>query len=147
MRHTEALFMTVAGGLVGCAAAAPVESAQPAAVAPPPTARPNTAEPALSAASSAPTCFHKRPAACTSPQLDFARDVVPILTKRCFSCHAGNGEVAVEHNFSRLPSVLSHRSGMARRIAACSMPPQGSDPVTPSEAETLLGWLACQDVK
>jgi hypothetical protein len=69
------------------------------------------------------------------------RDVRPILEKRCFACHAGDGVAADEHDFSRFEVFQKQRKTVAGEISACAMPPR--KPLPEEEAATILRWVAC----
>jgi hypothetical protein len=69
--------------------------------------------------------------------------VRPVLVRRCFGCHAGDGAAADEHDFSRLATLRAQRSSVADEVSSCSMPPPKSPELTGDEAQTLLRWVAC----
>lgn len=92
------------------------------------------------------------------PKVDFAREVQPILAKRCFFCHGpdksegglrlnkresavvelGSGEHAI------VPGDLE-KSAIILRISSTEegerMPPEGK-PLTPEQVETIRRWIA-----
>jgi hypothetical protein len=87
------------------------------------------------------TCRHDLPAPCASNAPSFAEEVQPILEKRCFRCHTGDGPAADEHDFSKSERVIGQRSAIRQEIASCSMPPK--EPLAVAEANTLLRWASC----
>jgi len=87
------------------------------------------------------SCHHDAPAACVQPAPSFADEVEPILKKRCFACHTGNGVAADEHDFSTMKSVVAERGDIVDEISSCSMPPRS--PLGDDEAGTLLRWASC----
>jgi hypothetical protein len=74
------------------------------------------------------------------PAPSFA-EVEPILKKRCFGCHTGNGVAADEHDFSKMESVVGEHADILDEVSSCSMPPRS--PLADAEADTLLHWAAC----
>jgi hypothetical protein len=100
-------------------------------------ARPEARTPAVA------TCRVPPPSACTSPPPDYARDVAPVLERRCFSCHASDGMAADEHDFSKPSKVWAERVALADRVRSCSMPLPPSPPLDPSEAGVLIAWASC----
>jgi len=87
------------------------------------------------------TCRHELPAPCASNAPSFAEEVQPILAKRCFRCHTGDGPAAGEHDFSKSERVIGQRGAIREEIASCAMPPK--EPLAEPEANTLLRWAAC----
>jgi uncharacterized membrane protein len=83
------------------------------------------------------------PARCEGAVPSFAKDVQPVLQRRCFACHANDGEAADEHDFSRFPTLRAQRTSVADEVSSCSMPPSGKPQLTDDEAVTLLRWVAC----
>jgi hypothetical protein len=69
--------------------------------------------------------------------------VRPVLERRCFACHSGDGEAAESHDFSRFETVRAQRSDIADEVSSCSMPPPGKPQLSDAEASTLLKWIAC----
>jgi hypothetical protein len=86
-------------------------------------------------------CRHPIPAACDGPPIAYARDVLPLLEKRCFSCHTGNGVAADEHDFSRMDTLLGERAQVTDEVSTCAMPPRSR--LVDDEASLLLRWVAC----
>jgi hypothetical protein len=76
-----------------------------------------------------------------APPADFARDVQPILARRCFSCHTGDGVAADEHDFSKPEGVRAAHRQIADEVSVGAMPPKA--PLPPAEADTLLRWAGC----
>jgi hypothetical protein len=91
------------------------------------------------------SCRHAVPA-CGGDPPRYAEDVRPILERRCFKCHAGDGAAAEEHNFSLIETLRAQKSALASDIGACAMPPSSESPVPNAEAEVLLRWAACDGV-
>jgi len=123
--------LIVALGLSACAQAAP----KPSAVA-------TVAAPSVRAAT--PTharCSHSAPATCDSAAPSFDADVRPVLEKRCFGCHTGDGAAAEEHDFSRMDHLLAARPTIVDEVATCSMPPKS--PLEDAEANVILRWAGC----
>jgi hypothetical protein len=102
-----------------------------------PTPAPRTAQ-----APTATSCRHATPQ-CGASLPEYTADVLPILERRCFKCHAGDGVAADEHNFSHLETLLAQKTALANEIGACAMPPSSEPPVADAEAEVLLRWVAC----
>jgi hypothetical protein len=115
--------LVLAGWLVACS---------PAVVSPAPVGV--TKEPAGS-------CRPDVPAQCESTPPSFAGDVQPILERRCFRCHTGDGPAADEHDFSKMDRVLGQRGAIREQVASCAMPPRA--PLADAEAATLLRWATC----
>jgi uncharacterized membrane protein len=91
-------------------------------------------------------CPRAKPTACaTKPTL--AADAAPILERHCYRCHApGASSFAVEdHNFSDQSVVRAQRARVLAKVAACVMPPDKPESITPEEAATLMAWAACGD--
>jgi hypothetical protein len=88
------------------------------------------------------TCRHELPEPCASNTSALAEEVQPILEKRCFRCHTGDGPAADEHDFSKRERVVGQRRAIGQEIASCSMPPK--EPLSDAEANALLRWAACE---
>jgi hypothetical protein len=91
------------------------------------------------------SCRHPMPA-CLGEPPRYTEDVLPILERRCFKCHAGDGAAAEEHNFSLLDTVRAQKNALASEVSSCAMPPSSESPVPDAEAEMLLRWVACAGV-
>jgi hypothetical protein len=96
------------------------------------------------------------------PTLDFNRDVRPILSDRCFSCHGPDGEdrqaglrldlreTATAELDSGMTAVVPRDLTTSELIARITStdpdvvmpPPRFNKPITPSEAEILKRWIA-----
>ncbi|MFK8115095.1 MAG: PSD1 and planctomycete cytochrome C domain-containing protein [Rubripirellula sp.] len=90
-------------------------------------------------------------------QVDFKRDVYPLLKSQCFDCHAGDnpdsgyrldvyrellgyssGEVLAEPGRSRHSRLLE---AVATKSAEDRMPPEGSDRLTDEQIAMLQAWI------
>jgi len=91
------------------------------------------------------SCLHAMPA-CVGDSPRYTEDVRPILERRCFKCHAGDGAAAEEHNFSLIETLRAQKSALASEVGTCAMPPSSESPVPDAEAEVLLRWVACDRV-
>jgi hypothetical protein len=89
-------------------------------------------------------CGSTQPRGCVEPSPSFARDVAPILERRCFACHANGGIAADDHDFSRFATLHAQKDAVIVEVSACAMPPSDA-PTTLAldEADTLLQWAAC----
>jgi hypothetical protein len=96
------------------------------------------------------------------PALDFNRDVRPILSDRCFSCHGPDGEdrqaglrldlheTATAELDSGMTAVVPRDLATSELIARITStdpdvvmpPPRLNKPITPAEAEILKRWIA-----
>ena len=92
-----------------------------------------------------------------TPAANFARDVQPLLARRCLACHGpddaegglmlGSRATALAVTDSGEPAIVpgdAHGSALLERITSDSewdrMPPEG-DPLTPEEVEILRNWI------
>jgi hypothetical protein len=96
---------------------------------------------AASSPASLPVCRHATPASCDAPPPAYVRDVVPILKRRCFGCHTGDGVAADEHDFSRIEALRGAHTEIVDEVSTCAMPPRAR--LGDDEADTLLRWVAC----
>src|SRR5262245_21771673 len=91
-----------------------------------------------------------------SAQTDYARDVEPVLTKRCSACH-GAGQQMAGLRLDDPAAVLkggnsgavvvagkSEDSKLIQRVTSTkkgfAMPPAGT-PLTPAEVAAIRGWI------
>ena len=103
--------------------------------------------PSVASAGAAPraqesACHHALPS-CAGPPPTYTDDVRPILERRCFKCHAGEGVAADEHDFSQVQTLRAQKTALASEVATCAMPPAPEPPVADAESEVLLRWVAC----
>lgn len=89
-------------------------------------------------------CPSDLPAACPTPTPSWAADVAPIVTSRCYPCHAPGGIAAAKHELSSYDRVFAQRSAVLNQVYACAMPPKDAPALTPVERQKLLGWLVCK---
>jgi uncharacterized membrane protein len=80
---------------------------------------------------------------CAGSPTTYVSDVRPVLERRCFFCHAGDGVAAEDHDFSRVGTLRAQRRSLVDQVAQRAMPPQGRPPLTDAEAQLLLRWAAC----
>jgi uncharacterized membrane protein len=90
-------------------------------------------------------CHHALPS-CAGPPPTYTDDVRPILERRCFKCHAGEGAAADEHDFSQVQTLRAQKVAFASEISTCAMPPAPESPIADAEAEVMLRWVACGGV-
>jgi hypothetical protein len=88
-----------------------------------------------------PVCRHPAPAGCDAPSPAYVRDVLPVLKKRCFGCHTGDGVAADEHDFSRIEALRGAGTEIVDEVSTCAMPPRSR--LDDDEAALLLRWVAC----
>ncbi|HEY6881712.1 MAG TPA: c-type cytochrome [Polyangiales bacterium] len=87
--------------------------------------------------------------------LTYAKDIAPLMTAYCTSCHAvsvtgraRNGAPS-DHNFDTEQGILAEKShvdesaGSGPKATGTSMPPRGNPQPTTDERATLSKWLAC----
>jgi hypothetical protein len=87
------------------------------------------------------------PSTCDGVPPTYAQDILPILRRRCFQCHAGDGAAAEDHNFSRFATFYAQRRTVADQIAACTMPPPSQPTIPTDEADAILRWVACGGIE
>jgi len=80
---------------------------------------------------------------CNGPAPGYSAEVQPVLEKRCFSCHTGDGSAADDHDFSSLQRVLAERQDIAKQIGAHAMPPAPKQQLSGDETSLLLRWATC----
>jgi hypothetical protein len=90
---------------------------------------------------SLPVCRHPVPAGCDAPAPAYVRDALPILKKRCFGCHTGDGVAADELDFSRIEALRGAGTEIVDEVSTCAMPPRSR--LDDDEANLLLRWVAC----
>jgi hypothetical protein len=85
-------------------------------------------------------------------EVDFSRDVLPLLKARCAKCHSNGtykGGMSLDSREALLASKVvvpgsAEKSDLLRRVqsgdADMRMPPQG-DPLSPEEVAILKGWI------
>jgi len=127
-------FALLAVLVVAAACGAGRESPPPS---PPPPVSPAARAPAAAA------CRRDPSPACAAGAPATIRDVAPILERRCFACHAGDGAAADEHDFSNRATVFAQRGAIAREVSACAMPPPRAPALPDDEAATILRWATC----
>jgi len=128
--------------LSACASQAAVHSAAPAPARPSSEASQTAAGPSpASPPASLSVCRHPIPAGCDAPRPAYARDVMPILERRCFGCHTGDGVAADELDFSRIEALRGAGTEIVDEVSTCAMPPRSR--LADDEAKVLLRWVAC----
>ena len=127
--------------LAACASRAGLHSAAPAPASPGSETSQTAAPSPPSIPASLPVCRHPTPTGCDAPPPAYARDVLPILKKRCFGCHTGDGVAADEHDFSRIEALRGARTEIVDEVSTCAMPPRSR--LGDDEANVLLRWVTC----
>ncbi len=82
---------------------------------------------------------------CQSPAPSWSRDVQPIVDRSCAPCHLRGGVAATTgHDFSTYAGVFSQQADIKGRVETCMMPLAGGDaPLSTSDGDKLLDWIAC----
>jgi hypothetical protein len=91
------------------------------------------------------------------PRVDFQRDVLPLLQRRCFQCHDGRKHrsglrldvraQALRGGDSGVPAVVpgdSKKSDLIRRVTSAdedAMPPKGQQRLSAAEVRRLRDWI------
>jgi uncharacterized membrane protein len=103
-------------------------------------------QPVVATNATAATCPRARPSGCATKR-SLTTDATPILQKHCFRCHApGSSSFAAEdHDFTSEKTVRAQRARVLSKVAACVMPPDRPQEITPEEATVLMEWAACGD--
>jgi hypothetical protein len=128
--------------LAACAAPAALHSAATAPASPGSEASQTAPSPSpASIPTSPPVCRHPAPASCDAPSPAYVRDVLPILKKRCFGCHTGDGVAADELDFSQVQALRGAGTEIVDEVSTCAMPPRSR--LDDDEANLLLRWVAC----
>jgi hypothetical protein len=128
--------------LTACASGAGLHSAAPAPASPGSDARQTAPSPSLaSIPASPPVCRHPAPASCDAQSPAYVRDVLPVLKKRCFGCHTGDGVAADELDFSQIGALRGAGTEIVDEVSTCAMPPRSR--LGDEEANLLLRWVAC----
>lgn len=80
---------------------------------------------------------------CEGPAPTYAADVRPVLARKCFACHSGDGPAAEDHDFSREDVLRAQRTSVADEVSTRSMPPPTRPQLTDAEADVLLRYATC----
>ena len=83
------------------------------------------------------------PDACPSPPPSWMTNVRFIILERCSPCHFPNGVDDSKRDLSTYENVHSRSGSILSSVSYCVMPPLDSGQLTPSERESLFGWLVC----
>lgn len=89
--------------------------------------------------SSVPQCDKSRPQCDTTPS--YQADVAGILAARCTACHSPEGQ-AKGKDFTTRAGIHEFASTAQTNVLKCQMPPPPLAPITGSDRENLLCWLA-----
>ncbi|WP_439623348.1 DUF1592 domain-containing protein [Gemmata sp.] len=76
----------------------------------------------------------------------FQKRVVPVLQAHCTDCHGGDKpkaklDLAGPRTLDQLRSQSHQWFSVLERVEAGTMPPKGSDPLTPAEKQALAAWV------
>ncbi|MFL5245708.1 MAG: DUF1592 domain-containing protein [Gemmataceae bacterium] len=94
----------------------------------------------------------KAPYEKAKPRVDFAKEVVPVLTKYCTSCHSGTkpkGDLALDglKDEETARKKLEVWEGIAERLRSNEMPPKKKPQPTDGERGTILAWIDSAHLK
>lgn len=87
-------------------------------------------------------CPHDLPTGCEGEAPSYAREVAPVIEARCVTCHDYGG-VAASKPLGSYAELYKRRSPVLNQIYGCNMPPDGAEPLSAAERQTLLRWLVC----
>jgi uncharacterized membrane protein len=88
------------------------------------------------------SCPNDLPSACPSPAPSYSQTIAPLISNRCFPCHAPGGQEAVTP-LTTYSEVFARRTSVLTQVYHCQMPLAGSPQITASERAALLAWLVC----
>ena len=88
-------------------------------------------------------CPRDLPARCADAPPSYARDIAPIVERRCFPCHASGGGAGPRFDFTTYDGVYRDRGPVLDQVYGCVMPPGDAGQPTAAERAALLEWLVC----
>ena len=88
------------------------------------------------------SCPNDLPGACPSTPPSYARDISPVISGRCFPCHAPGGQEQVKP-LTTYQQVFDQRGPVLDQVYHCRMPLSGAPQLTAGERAQLLTWLVC----
>jgi hypothetical protein len=87
-------------------------------------------------------CSVNLPTSCPDASLSYASGVGDTLETTCAPCHAADGvESAVP--LTSYSEVSKRLTSVAGQLETCTMPPLGSAPISASDRQAILDWIAC----
>jgi hypothetical protein len=106
----------------------------------------SSSRPVSVSAATAATCPRARPRGCTT-QRTLAADAAPVLARHCWRCHSTGADsfAAQDHDFTNAGTLRAQRARVLAKVAACVMPPDRPEAVTPDEATAIMEWALCGD--
>jgi uncharacterized membrane protein len=127
--------LTLAMVIAACGGARPADSVAAPGLTPTTTPEARPAE--------AGACALRRPAGCGGGAPSFARDVEPIVARRCRTCHTYGGSPGPSLDFSSVATVVAHKDKVVSEVSSCEMPPKTAPQLEAAEADVLLRWASC----
>jgi cytochrome c5 len=95
-----------------------------------------------SKASSPNECSVNVPTSCPDASLSYAAGVGDTFETTCSQCHAPGG-VESTVPLTNYNEVSKRLTSVAGQLETCTMPPAGSPPISASDRQAILDWIAC----
>ena len=87
-------------------------------------------------------CPDDVPAACPPSPPTYAKDVAPLVSASCATCHVTGGREA-SRLLTNYAQVFAQRGAVLTQVNACRMPPRDGPQLSPEGRKALLAWLVC----
>ncbi|MDB4947036.1 MAG: hypothetical protein JWP97_6570 [Labilithrix sp.] len=87
-------------------------------------------------------CPDDVPRTCPASPPSYAKDVAPIVTASCATCHRPGG-ANPDRLLTSYDEIHAQRAAVLTQVAACRMPLPDAGALPAQERQTLLAWLVC----
>jgi hypothetical protein len=87
-------------------------------------------------------CPNDVPAVCPPGAPTFAKDIAPIFTGTCATCHTPGGRQS-SRLLTTYDQIYPQRGAVLSQVSACRMPPRDGPALAPEARKALLAWLVC----
>ena len=89
------------------------------------------------------SCPDDLPSGCSDAAPSFQREVFPIISRRCSTCHRAGG-IEPSRPYTNYDQVSVQAHDVLIQVYGCKMPPSCVAQPTSDEREALLQWLVCR---